>query len=180
MPQDTLLVNLYGGPGAGKSTTAARLFSVLKTSGQNVELVTEHAKDLTWEEGAKLSFQPAVMGEQMWRLERLRGKVDVIVTDTPIMLSCVYGAGMIGHEVWCAYVEEYVQSWPTLNFRVARGRRVWNPAGRSQGEREAIALDATIDNLLLERNMRVEQEISVGDEVGPIILAIREELARCA
>jgi len=36
----TLVVNLYGGPGTGKSTTAAATFAELKMAGINCELVS--------------------------------------------------------------------------------------------------------------------------------------------
>lgn len=45
-----IVVNLFGAPGAGKSTGAARIFSNLKMAGINAELVTEFAKDKVWEE----------------------------------------------------------------------------------------------------------------------------------
>lgn len=41
----TLVVNLFGGPGSGKSTGAAYVFARLKMLGYNAELVTEFAKD---------------------------------------------------------------------------------------------------------------------------------------
>lgn len=40
-----LLVNLYGSPGAGKSTGAAYIFAKLKMLGINAELITEYAKN---------------------------------------------------------------------------------------------------------------------------------------
>ena len=40
-----ILANLFGAPGAGKSTGAAYVFSKLKMAGINAELVTEFAKD---------------------------------------------------------------------------------------------------------------------------------------
>jgi adenylylsulfate kinase-like enzyme len=40
------VINLFGGPGTGKSTLAAALFTDLKMKGINAELVTEFAKDL--------------------------------------------------------------------------------------------------------------------------------------
>ena len=46
---NSLTVNLFGGPGTGKSTTSAAVFSLLKMHGVNAELITEFAKDLTWE-----------------------------------------------------------------------------------------------------------------------------------
>lgn len=46
----TLVVNLYAGPGTGKSTTAALAFGELKTLGVNCEYVQEYAKDRVWDE----------------------------------------------------------------------------------------------------------------------------------
>jgi ABC-type glutathione transport system ATPase component len=46
---ETIMVNIYGGPGCGKSTTAAGVFTLLKIHKIDCELVTEFAKDLTWE-----------------------------------------------------------------------------------------------------------------------------------
>lgn len=45
-----IVVNLFGAPGVGKSTGAARIFSNLKMAGINAELITEFAKDKVWEE----------------------------------------------------------------------------------------------------------------------------------
>lgn len=45
-----IVINLFGEPGAGKSTGAAYVFAMLKMNGVNAELVTEYAKDITWEE----------------------------------------------------------------------------------------------------------------------------------
>ena len=46
---NTLVVNLFGVPGAGKSTGAAHIFSCIKMAGVNAELITEYAKDKVWE-----------------------------------------------------------------------------------------------------------------------------------
>lgn len=48
-----LVVNLFGVPGAGKSTGAAYVFSKLKMKGINAELVTEFAKDIVWENNSR-------------------------------------------------------------------------------------------------------------------------------
>ena len=48
--KDTLIVSFYGGPGIGKSTMSSRVFSELKSMNYEVELATEYAKDLTWQE----------------------------------------------------------------------------------------------------------------------------------
>jgi uridine kinase len=41
----SLIVNIYGMPSAGKSTTAAGVFSELKWLNIDCELATEYAKD---------------------------------------------------------------------------------------------------------------------------------------
>ena len=48
--KNTLVVNLYGAPGSGKSTGAAYLFSRLKMNGVDCEYVPEFAKSAVWEE----------------------------------------------------------------------------------------------------------------------------------
>lgn len=48
--KNTLLVNLYAGPGAGKSTGAAYIFAKLKMAGVDCEYVSEYAKDRVWQE----------------------------------------------------------------------------------------------------------------------------------
>lgn len=42
----TIVINLLGAPGAGKSTLAALIFSKLKMKNIACEIVTEFAKDL--------------------------------------------------------------------------------------------------------------------------------------
>lgn len=87
-----IVVNLCGAPGAGKSTGAAYIFSKLKMAGINAELVTEFAKDKVWE-GSQAVFenQLYMLAKQYFRITRCENKVDVIVTDSPILLSLIYG-----------------------------------------------------------------------------------------
>ena len=86
-----VVINLWGAPGSGKSTLAAELFSIMKKRSLNVELVTEFAKDMTWENNmTAIGCQEYIFGNQSWRLERLRDKVDFIITDSPLPLSILY------------------------------------------------------------------------------------------
>ena len=65
------VINLWGEPGAGKSTVAAGLFNLMKLMGEKVELVTEYAKDLTYEKNhVSLQNQLLILATQDNRLRR--------------------------------------------------------------------------------------------------------------
>ena len=86
-----ILINLFGAPGAGKSSGAAYIFSKLKMNGINTELVTEFAKDKVWENNNEVfKNQAYIFGKQYFKISRVADKVDVIVTDSPLLLSAFY------------------------------------------------------------------------------------------
>ena len=86
------VINLFGGPGSGKSTTAAGLFYFMKLRGQSVDLVTEYAKELVWEGRLDdmLDKQEDIFVEQQRRVRRLRDNVEYAIVDSPLLLSAVY------------------------------------------------------------------------------------------
>lgn len=143
---ETLVVNLFGGPGTGKSTTAAGVFRSLKLRGINAELALEYAKDKVWEGNeATLENQLYVFGHQHRRVQRLLGKVPVVVTDSPILLSLVYYKG--GNPYFMDMVRyEHHQMW-TLDVMLERVKP-YETAGRLQDEAGARALDVEIRGML--------------------------------
>ena len=87
----TLVINLFGGPGVGKSTMCASIFSKLKILGFECEMATEYVKDIVWEESfKKLENQIYIFGKQHARVHRLLNKVDIVITDSPLLKSRVY------------------------------------------------------------------------------------------
>jgi predicted ATPase len=145
----TLRVNFYGGPGTGKSTTAAFVFAELKKAGVNTELITEHAKDLTWENNQeRLAYQPIIAAEQQWMEHRVEGKVDVLVSDTATFLSVIYDNGKMTQLFLDWVVEEYKQARRLNVFLTRNPNRAYNPAGRNQTQDEAEALDNIIQTKL--------------------------------
>lgn len=142
-----LVVNLFAGPGAGKSTTAAGVFSLLKMHDINAELLTEFAKDLTWENRTvALENQYYVWGKQYHRLHRLIDKVDVVVTDSPLMLSCIYGGPNISSHFF-TLVNTVSKELESINFFINRKKK-YNPAGRNQTEEKAKEKDKQIKQML--------------------------------
>lgn len=91
MKRNTIVINIAGGPGTGKTTIAAQLFSKLKEKGYEVENVSEFAKELVWE-GRNEAFDDRLYmhGEQNHRLMQMNNKLDYIITDSPLFLTAVY------------------------------------------------------------------------------------------
>jgi len=86
-----LVVNLFGAPCSGKSTAASYIFSKLKINGINAELVTEFVKDMVYDKNNKaINNQLYLLGNQYYKMDKLRNEVDVIVTDSPLPLNIIY------------------------------------------------------------------------------------------
>ena len=132
-----LLINLFGAPGAGKSTGAAYVYALLKMAGINAELITEFAKDLTWEHNSKaLANQVYVLGNQYHRITRCEDEVDVIITDSPLLLSDLYCkdeqiANTLSQLTYNAFAK-----YDSLNYYIKRSKK-YNPNGRNQNEEES-------------------------------------------
>ena len=148
-----LVVNLTGAPGAGKSTGAAIIFAELKKLGINAELVTEFAKDKTWEHNATaLSCQEYVFGKQSYRLARCRNDVDVIVTDSPLPLGLVYNDNPALDHHFTAVVLNVFNTYENINFFINRVKP-YNPKGRNQTAEESDQLSLVIKNLYHNLNI---------------------------
>ena len=92
------VINLFGGPGVGKSTAAAGLFYEMKKRQLSVELVTEYAKDMVWEKRWNiLDDQLYILAKQHRRIARLAEHgIEYVITDSPISLGLVYLKPEIG------------------------------------------------------------------------------------
>ena len=142
-----IVVNLAGAPGAGKSTGAATIFAALKKAGVNAELVTEFAKDKTWEHNIMaLGCLEYVFGLQSYRLRRCRDDVDVIVTDSPLPLSLIYNNNPALDYHFTEVVKNVFNTYDNINFFINRVKP-YNPKGRNQTEAESDQLSPLIKNL---------------------------------
>lgn len=141
-----LVVNFFAGPGAGKSTLSAAVFAELKFLGIDCELVREYAKDKVWEESYKtLDDQIYVFGKQLHRLNVLSGKVQVVITDSPIVLSMYYDKSM-SQELRTLVLKEF-HKFDNINYFINR-KKAYNPNGRMQTEDEAKVIDNVLCNML--------------------------------
>lgn len=174
---ETLVVNLFAGPGVGKSTNMALTFGKLKTRGIGAEFVSEYAKDLVWEgRHHALSFQPYISGKQIYRIERVLGKVPVIITDSPILLSMIYGDPS---EAFEKYLLEIFDSWDTFNIHLLRNDSVhpYVAAGRTQNTvTEAMEIDQKIKTTLDKHGIGYEDvPMLEGEETANLLVTMIEE-----
>lgn len=147
------VINLFGGPGSGKSTTRAGLFFHMKLMGLKVEEVTEYAKDLTWEENHHLlTDQLHILGTQNRRMTRLIGKREWIVTDSPILLGINYVTADYLPKTFRELIFELWSTYDNFNYFILRDK-MYDPQGRNQTEEEAIQKDSEIRDMLMKHNV---------------------------
>ena len=148
-----IVVNLTGAPGAGKSTGAATIFAALKKAGVNAELVTEFAKDKTWEHNTTaLNCQEYVFGKQSYRLNRCREDVDVIVTDSPLPLGLIYNRNPALDHHFTAVVMNVFNTYNNISFFINRVKP-YNPKGRNQTAEESDQISVCIKDLYADLNI---------------------------
>lgn len=151
MSQKPIVVNLFAGPGTGKSTSCAQIFAELKWTGVNCEMALEFAKDKVWEESLKvLDDQPYIFGKQQHRMKRLVGQVDVIITDSPLLLTIIYDKSR--NQNFKNFVVDTHNEFENINVFIERVKP-YEPKGRLQNEDGAKLLDNEIKALLSELNI---------------------------
>ena len=151
-PVDFPVVNFFGGPGAGKSTAAAGLFYELKKRWVSAELVTEFAKELVWSDSAHLlSKQNYVFANQEHRLNRLINKVDVAITDSPLLLSAFYAPEAYPLS-FKQSVFDFFQMYRNINIFVERSHQ-YAAEGRLQNQGEADALSESMKRFLMDNGI---------------------------
>jgi hypothetical protein len=143
----TKVINLYGGPSSGKSTQGAGLFYKMKQSGYNVELVTEFAKEVVWEGNVPLlKDQLYVLAHQHRKLVRLAGKVEFIITDSPVLLSIAY-RGLYDGPMYSDLIDklaiECYSMYHNINFMLGRPE-TFDPTGRAQDYEQSLRVDQSI------------------------------------
>lgn len=172
------VINLYGGPGCGKSTAAAYIFAKLKMVGVSCELVTEFAKDKTWENNSKaLHCQPYVFGEQCYRMDRCADQVDVIITDSPLLLSALYNEDKDLEPEFTKVVIKKFNTFTNYNFFLKRWKKYCN-IGRLQTEEQAIEIDNKIKSMLTSNKISFDEVEGRSDGFEEIIYRVRNLIGK--
>lgn len=144
-----LVINLFGGPGVGKSTLAARIFAGLKECGVESACPEEHAKLAIWSGQPWLLQQQTILLGRTWEtIQALLSKVDVIVVDSPLLLCSVY-AGSREPGAFHALCADLHRRSNRINVLLERPvHAAYSERGRMQNHEEALAFDRMIANVL--------------------------------
>lgn len=169
-----IVINLFAGPGSGKSTTCAGVFAKLKLAGINCEMALEYAKDKVWENSHEvLDDQIYVFGKQLHRIFRLKDKVEVVITDSPLLLSILYDKSE--NPYLRDLVLDQFNKFDNRNYFIHRNT-IYNPKGRLQTESEAKEIDKVLIDLL--GKFEVDYKTVDKDNAADVIFKeIMEELS---
>ena len=157
--KNTLIVNLIGSPGTGKSTLMADVFAGLKWNGVDCEMVSEFAKKLVWSDRKKtFTDELYIFSKQNHELFMVNGQVDVIVTDRPLILTIPYlrKYGDKNQENYNKSLENLVYNRFMLynNMNILLNRtKPYMTNGRNQTESESKELQIDFKNCLDEFNI---------------------------
>lgn len=148
-------INLFGGPGVGKSSTAAKIFSELKQQNYNIEIVSEWIKTWSYQKYKLKSFdQFYCFGKQLRKEDvLLSNEVELLISDSPLILNIIYSK-KYGNEYWkpCLNIAElYEKKYPSINILLDRVGIQYKTEGRYESYNEAIFMDNYI-HTFLEKN----------------------------
>lgn len=174
------IVNLFGGPGIGKSSIASGLTYKLKKKHISCDNPYEFPKVLAWDENhSAIKDQLYVLANQHRGIVKSFGKVDYIILDSPIILSLVYKSVYEGIEYPASlYGESFDKmvldihnQYDTLNILLKRTEGGFNEKERYQTLDESKILDNAIENTLIKNNISYIT-VEVGDSTVNDILKI--------
>jgi hypothetical protein len=138
---------MFGGPGSGKSTTAAGLYHEMKKRHFKVELIPEWIKgEGVWENRASLfGDQDYIFAHQHRTQRRLIGHdIEYAITDSPILLSLFYMPSDFPHS-FVPFVRDVFDSYDNLNIFIDRNPDLpYTQAGRNEDLEQATIVDNNI------------------------------------
>lgn len=160
---NTLVVNLFAGSGAGKSSNAYIIAGLLKMKGIETEYISEFAKDLCWEGRDKaFKLQPYIFGKQLKKQFYVNENTQVIISDSPILLSAVYDPEQDIN--FRKYILKTFNNFNNYNIFLNRGNVKFSSIGRNESNvKESEKFDIKLKNFLNENQIPYVEEIN---EVG--------------
>jgi hypothetical protein len=138
-------INLWGGPGSGKSATAKKLAGIWSASGYNVDLAAEVVKSWAFLNRECKSFDQLLIFAKQNHAEYLPLScgVQTVVSESPLMMQAVY-ARMIDVpfvDELIAIARKFEREYPSINILLDRTGVPYRSVGRYQDADAALRVD---------------------------------------
>lgn len=172
-----IVVNLIGGPGLGKSILAADLFSALKKRYIVCDVSWEYIKKKLREKALKaVQSQIYIFGKQQFQLYSLKGEVDVAITDSPILLNCIYDK--THSKPLRELVLDEFEKYDNMVYRIERDpSQPYETEGRYQDEDGAKEVDKWVVDFMEQNKIKYKNVIGIGpDTLETIVNDVVEKL----
>jgi adenylate kinase family enzyme len=167
---DTVVINLFGGPGIGKTTTANRLVGNLKINDIDAVYISEYIKELIYKVNSErisetnrkdtrklldgsLYSQACIFQRQKEMLDIHVDQVPVLVTDSPLPLNIIYlkdSSEAYRADVLRCFNDEYIN----VNIVLERDpNAMFQTEGRIHNKYESMEKDKEIIKFLKDNNI---------------------------
>lgn len=142
----SVIVNLFGGPGVGKTSLGSDIFAQLKKKHISVELVPEVAKQMIYQSNqAAIKYQFFIGNTQLFWQKSVEDHVDVVIAESPYILSSVYN--QTHPHLTSGFIEEFKKQ-NNINYFILRKNNAFDVSGRIHSFEESKSLDKEILNML--------------------------------
>ena len=138
-------INLWGGAGCGKSTSAARIFGELRQKGYDIELCQEYIKQWAYQKRIPKSFdQLYIFGKQVYTEDLMwQAGVKHLITDSPLLMQGFYATiyNTPVKDELVSLAKKYELIHPSINIFLDRKDIPYQQNGRYETIDEAIERD---------------------------------------
>lgn len=146
-----LIVNLFGGPGSGKTSSCSAVYAALKAQHKKVGFAREVAYDMI------VAGRAHMLQDQIWMFAKQRRYLldvskdnDVVITDCPLLLSLIYGDHE--SESFKQLVLEEHNKHENLNIFLNRPKANFSEYGRVHNYEQSVAFDMKMKEMLVYYN----------------------------
>jgi 2-phosphoglycerate kinase len=146
------VINIFGGPGVGKTTQAHDLFVHLKKSGYNTDIIPEYAKKLVYRNNIDIleHDQQYIFSKQLheYRIREKSG-VEIAISESPLPLSIVYNRITLSEDFksFENFVWHEFNKYKNLNIFLKRETE-YQTIGRTQSEDVAKTVDSVVSEVI--------------------------------
>jgi nicotinamide riboside kinase len=168
--KEAIVINLIGGPGCGKSIMAAKLFEKLKLKYVSCDISMEYIKRKLREKALKvIESQIYIFGKQQFQLFTMKDEVQVIITDSPLILSSIYDKTDCPH-LKALIIKEF-KSYNNLTYFIERDESVeYEQEGRYQDLKGAKEVDKKVRKFMDDHKIPYKVIKGIGKQSRKTIL----------